>query len=142
MKKVVTILVAIALIAIMGTAAATGFVAGAVYGDDGTTPVPNAVVTAYNDSGFTAVDGSGTTNADGTYFIPLTSLMAGDTVYMRAESGSSSGTSSGVLNSIGYLLNFDLAIVNIQIPEFPTIALPIAAILGLAFIFQRRKEEE
>ena len=27
------------------------------------------------------------------------------------------------------------------IPEFPTIALPIAAILGLAFIFQRRKDE-
>ncbi|TGC11607.1 hypothetical protein CUN85_01410 [Methanolobus halotolerans] len=30
---------------------------------------------------------------------------------------------------------------NAQIPEFPTVALPIAAILGLAFIFQRRKEE-
>ena len=28
------------------------------------------------------------------------------------------------------------------VPEFPTIALPIAAILGLAFIFQRRREEE
>ena len=28
----------------------------------------------------------------------------------------------------------------ITTPEFPTIALPIAAILGLAFIFQRRKE--
>ncbi|WP_407356705.1 PEF-CTERM sorting domain-containing protein [Methanolobus sp. WCC5] len=27
------------------------------------------------------------------------------------------------------------------IPEFPTIALPIAAILGLAFFMQRRKEE-
>jgi hypothetical protein len=27
-----------------------------------------------------------------------------------------------------------------EIPEFPTIALPIAAILGLAFFFQRRKE--
>ncbi|WP_406661209.1 PEF-CTERM sorting domain-containing protein [Methanolobus sp. ZRKC3] len=27
------------------------------------------------------------------------------------------------------------------IPEFPTIALPVAAILGLAFFFQRRKEE-
>ncbi|WMW24097.1 PEF-CTERM sorting domain-containing protein [Methanolobus sediminis] len=27
-----------------------------------------------------------------------------------------------------------------EIPEFPTIALPIAAIIGLAFIFQRRKE--
>ncbi|MDP2217113.1 MAG: PEF-CTERM sorting domain-containing protein [Methanolobus sp.] len=28
-----------------------------------------------------------------------------------------------------------------SIPEFPTIALPIAAILGLAFFMQRRKEE-
>lgn len=30
---------------------------------------------------------------------------------------------------------------NFLIPEFPTVALPIAAILGLAFLFQRRKEE-
>ena len=29
-----------------------------------------------------------------------------------------------------------------NVPEFPTIALPVAAILGLAFIFQRRREEE
>ncbi len=28
-----------------------------------------------------------------------------------------------------------------SIPEFPTVALPIAAILGLVFIFGRRKEE-
>ncbi len=28
----------------------------------------------------------------------------------------------------------------VPIPEFPTVALPIAAILGLAFLFQRRKE--
>ena len=28
------------------------------------------------------------------------------------------------------------------IPEFPTIALPVAAILGLAFIIQRRREED
>jgi hypothetical protein len=28
-----------------------------------------------------------------------------------------------------------------EIPEFPTIALPVAAILGLAFFMQRRKEE-
>jgi hypothetical protein len=27
-----------------------------------------------------------------------------------------------------------------EIPEFPTVALPIAAIIGLAFFFQRRKE--
>ena len=30
----------------------------------------------------------------------------------------------------------------IPVPEFPTIALPVAAILGLAFIFQRRREED
>jgi hypothetical protein len=30
---------------------------------------------------------------------------------------------------------------NAQIPEFPTIALPVAAIIGLAFFMQRRKEE-
>ena len=35
-----------------------------------------------------------------------------------------------------------LIIDTITVPEFPTIALPVAAILGLAFIFQRRKEEE
>lgn len=27
-----------------------------------------------------------------------------------------------------------------EIPEFPTVALPVAAIIGLAFFFQRRKE--
>ncbi|AAM31815.1 hypothetical protein MM_2119 [Methanosarcina mazei Go1] len=30
--------------------------------------------------------------------------------------------------------------VNSQIPEFPTVALPVAAILGLVFIFGRKKE--
>ena len=30
----------------------------------------------------------------------------------------------------------------IPVPEFPTIALPVAAILGLAFIIQRRREED
>ncbi len=30
----------------------------------------------------------------------------------------------------------------VPVPEFPTIALPVAAILGLAFIFQRRREEK
>jgi hypothetical protein len=28
-----------------------------------------------------------------------------------------------------------------EIPEFPTIAAPVAAIIGLAFIFTKRKEE-
>lgn len=47
--------------------------------------------------------------------------------------------------SIIYLTAEDeTTVVNCQngeIPEFPTVALPIAAILGIAFIFQRRKNE-
>ena len=35
-----------------------------------------------------------------------------------------------------------LTLTSTTIPEFPTIALPVAAILGLAFIFQRRREED
>jgi hypothetical protein len=34
-----------------------------------------------------------------------------------------------------------LNVIITAIPEFPTVALPIAAILGLAFFMQRRKEE-
>ncbi|WP_052718404.1 PEF-CTERM sorting domain-containing protein [Methanosarcina sp. MTP4] len=38
--------------------------------------------------------------------------------------------------------DFDYGIetYEVQIPEFPTVALPVAAILGLVFIFGRRKE--
>ena len=35
-----------------------------------------------------------------------------------------------------------LTVNAITVPEFPTIALPVAAILGLAFFFQRRREED
>lgn len=39
--------------------------------------------------------------------------------------------------------NYDVATQspNVDIPEFPTVALPVAAILGLVFIFGRKKEE-
>lgn len=32
--------------------------------------------------------------------------------------------------------------VNVSVPEFPTVALPIAALIGLVFIFGRKKEEK
>lgn len=136
------LLIAIALMAMIGTAAATSYVAGTIYLADGTTTVPYASVTAYNDSGLTAVEGTDTANGVGNYVVQLTTLTAGNTVYVKAVSGTNTGTASGVLNDYSNLINFDLAIVDVEIPEFPTIALPVAAILGLAFIFQRRREEE
>ena len=46
-----------------------------------------------------------------------------------------------VTNTI--IKNYDVAAQspNVDIPEFPTVALPVAAILGLVFIFGRKKEE-
>lgn len=46
--------------------------------------------------------------------------------------------------SYAYLCGFDKAGVSrgVDIPEFPTVALPIAAILGLMFIISSRKKEE
>ena len=35
--------------------------------------------------------------------------------------------------------NDHLGRCNTQIPEFPTVALPIAAVIGLVFLFQQRK---
>ena len=40
-----------------------------------------------------------------------------------------------------HTLDVGSAARNFLIPEFPTIALPVAAILGLAFFMQRRKDE-
>ena len=44
--------------------------------------------------------------------------------------------------AIAYIHQVTTSTDIIPVPEFPTIALPVAAILGLAFIFQRRREED
>ena len=41
----------------------------------------------------------------------------------------------------GQTVETDTTQRTIEVPEFPTVALPVAAIIGLAFIFMRRKEE-
>lgn len=40
---------------------------------------------------------------------------------------------------LGIKIKFDNLTYN-QIPEFPTVALPVAAVLGLMFVFQRKKD--
>lgn len=57
------------------------------------------------------------------------------------------GESSGLVNVLVYdgdtlVTSKKIAAeyVNVEVPEFPTVALPVAAILGLVFIFGRRKE--
>jgi len=48
----------------------------------------------------------------------------------------------GVISSMGRCIDFSDDDPEIPIPEFPTISLPIAAILGLTFILQSRRGKE
>ncbi|MDF1558275.1 MAG: PEF-CTERM sorting domain-containing protein, partial [ANME-2 cluster archaeon] len=52
------------------------------------------------------------------------------------------GTDSGTSQQVGDTGSVTISITTngTEIPEFPTVALPIAAILGLMFLFQRRKD--
>ncbi|WP_235271135.1 PEF-CTERM sorting domain-containing protein [Methanosarcina mazei] len=53
-----------------------------------------------------------------------------------------SDKSNSAIDPNAAVKNYDVATQspNVDIPEFPTVALPVAAILGLVFIFGRKKE--
>lgn len=55
------------------------------------------------------------------------------TVTTYSESGGDSITQSYCV--------YSAETVNVSVPEFPTVALPVAALIGLVFIFGRKKEE-
>ncbi|AFV22866.1 hypothetical protein Mpsy_0657 [Methanolobus psychrophilus R15] len=56
-------------------------------------------------------------------------------------STSASGLIEGQIPVIGkFTATIEECPEDVEIPEFPTLALPVAAILGLAFFMQRRKE--
>ncbi|WP_235856162.1 PEF-CTERM sorting domain-containing protein [Methanolobus halotolerans] len=62
------------------------------------------------------------------------------TYFDGATSGEGETPNSAAISHITFCFNDDGNGQQQEIPEFPTVALPIAAILGLAFMFQRRKE--
>ena len=180
MKKIVTtILVAIALIAMMGTAAANPSRVDIVPGDDSNPlyhpldgsiqsypvlinemVVSTSTTTRYIEiwnAGLTSITLTGPggvsltagpgTSASQTWIVPADTASQTFTLDVKA---SSSGAVT-IVNNLGTTLATGAAIAtsdfgagsnSFDVPEFPTIALPIAAILGLAFIFQRRREEE
>ena len=95
-----------------------------------------------------------TVNADGTVTLVWHQAVGGSTSedfidVSLVSSGPENAQYLIELNDDGYVYLPSLVIDNADesqeannVPEFPTIALPVAAILGLAFIFQRRREEE
>lgn len=115
-------------------------------------------VQLYNEAGYVS-----SVTTDSTGFYEFTGLTPGEYVllfvkpdgYVYSPSGQgSSATDSDVVKPSGSTAKITLAAgeynneidaglfteSNEEIPEFPTVVLPMAAIIGLAFVFQRRKE--
>lgn len=55
------------------------------------------------------------------------------------QSSSASGTIDGLIDVSGYF-EAEVSRCQEEIPEFPTIALPMVAVVGLALLMQRRKQ--
>ncbi len=102
--------------------------------DDAGAPVANRTVTFEIISGPNAGNGgTALTDADGKATFSYTSTVAGTDV-IRASFIDSR-------QEVRYSNEVTKEWVDVQIPEFPTIALPIAAIMGLVFLGMRRREE-
>ncbi|MBW6470924.1 MAG: PEF-CTERM sorting domain-containing protein [Methanosarcinaceae archaeon] len=168
MKKI--LLIAIVLIAMIGPASAgygmshdvTAFasvgygishdVTGPVTLDVGESQTFNVTVTgATCSSEFSVVDADiFTVTIDGTlYSGPVTWDGGTNTfeVVVTNDKGAGNGDYVITFQNDGSSISCKKLEATVQvlvtvIPEFPTIALPVAAILGLAFIFQRRREDE
>ncbi len=142
-KIILTIIGTILLIGMMGTAAAGALVIGTIYRADSTTVVADATVNAYSDAAHTELVAtqSVTTNTFGRYNINV-DLDGGDPVYITAEKDGSSGSSSGTILNYGTEdTQVNIAIVDVSIPEFATIAIPASIALIGGLLFMRRKEE-
>ncbi|WP_407354988.1 SdrD B-like domain-containing protein [Methanolobus sp. WCC5] len=127
--------------------------------ENGESGIPGVIVELYTCSGQLVAN----TTTDGTGFYEFTGLDAGDykivfikpTGYVFApvlQGGdpsvdSDADTTTGetvcfTLNAGDYYDMVDTGLFRSEqeIPEFPTVAIPMIAILGMAFVFRRRKE--
>ena len=112
------------------------FAIGEVVDGDGN-PIEGADVSV-TCNGNTKTD---TTNSIGHYGVDFTGLAsAGDSVYVEATYQGHTGSKSGYIEDFNYVQISDIT-VKIPIPEFTTIAIPVAMVLGIVFFMQKRKSE-
>jgi hypothetical protein len=84
---------------------------------------------------------SDTTDAHGSYLLvyPTTMCAFGDTIHVTATDGSLSGANSGTIQGITTKLN--LAVVNVDIPEYGLIGAIAAGSAGIGLVaFTRRRQ--
>ena len=129
----------------VGAVAANPSVVGNVHVEgDSTQPIEGAAVSATcNKDG--VVVGPVYSDSGGNYAIDLstTTCTVGDTVSVTGTYGGQSGTNNGMITTldVGVPLNLAIVCLGISIPEFATIAIPVAAILGLVLFFNHRKHK-
>lgn len=129
------------MVTVTGVVSAASFAYGTVYESGTTTTISGAIVKIYADpSHLTQIGTSATTGSDGKYAIDL-GLYSGTQVYITADKGNKHGETAANVNAYATLYLYP-ADVNINIPEFPTVALPIGAVIGLVFYFQHRKNRK
>ncbi|MDF1532835.1 MAG: PEF-CTERM sorting domain-containing protein [ANME-2 cluster archaeon] len=137
-KLIISALLIFGLAGMIGTAGAS-FAYGVVLDSDGSTLVNGATVKAFDINNDVEL-GSSVTGIDGRYSIDLGSYDKSQ-VNVTAQLSDKTGKTIANVDIFGTLILYR-ADVTMDIPEFPTIALPVAALLGLMFIISSRKKEE
>lgn len=141
-KRKILIITAIlaVMVAMTGNAAARS-VAGLVYvdGSSNTIPIAGADVSAFNvASPYQQLGSTVTSDLDGSFVIDV-GTYSNSQIRVDATKNGKTGTTTGPWIS---LISLYIANPSVPIPEFPTVAAPIAAVLGLVFFFQQRKNKK
>jgi len=145
-RKMIVALVAVFIVAtaMTGIASAAVKVTGIVYDSDGVIVI-GADVDVYSDSDHTVKIGYGLTDSFGWYTVYTAALSEGQTAYVTASKDGNSGANDGEVEQHGegmFTADIAVVIVTFSVPEFATIAIPVAAILGLLFFFNHRKRKK
>jgi len=148
-RKIMVVFVAVFItaMAITGVASAAYVVHG--YVSHQNTFVQGATVTIYANADLSGTPlAQGITDGNGYYEIPFDGTIT-QPPYVLAEKNSLTGSGQSVLgpslsSSTSKYYKKDLTIykADIELPEFATIAIPVASILGLLFLFNHRKSRK
>lgn len=148
-KLIISALLIFGLVGMIGAAAATPqatTVLGLVV-DASDSEVAGAVVNVYSGTSCSGTSlgtfESGSSGTQGFYSIYAGKLEPDEVITVCAVHPTAG--SGSIITTAGSTVSSDrvnVAVNNIPIPEFPTVALPIAAVLGLMFILSSRKKKE
>lgn len=139
MKKIMLLMVVMAVLMVSSVSAIIPtYVTGTVFWADGVTPVDGASVEV-DCNGFIRNDVS---DVQGNYDVQYTALecASGDSVYVTASKGDAEGTNSETVMCDSQECPFNIALVDVQIPEFGVVAAGIAlvgAVAGFAVLRRR-----